>query len=417
MRDRLTAAFVLLAILVLLAAGIVRAFVLRDLVREQESEHLQQEAALIARILNAKETSGGRVDRQLLTELVPSPSRLEYIPHHGRPLTVEGAGYDGGGGDLSSTATVYDGTVVVGHSAEVVTDVIRRDIGSAIVLLVVLSALAGLVGWLLSRMLSAPFRQLAVAAAALGRGRFDLDLPRTRIPEARAIAQALRTSAGQLEDRIRRERDFAERASHVLRTPLTGLRLELEELARHQDLPGDAQAAAGRGLASLDAMNQVAGELVELSRGGTLVAGAELSLVDLATQLAQRWADRLAERGPHADGLRGRRPGPDLHPRPGGAGAGPAARRGRPPGRRRGPHRLPRPGRRPPAGAGDLGGAGRRRAARPRPRPDPPGGGARGGGVARRPDPRRRPVADDRGALPAPLSGPEPSPRRLGPDQ
>ncbi len=297
MRDRLTAAFVLLAILVLLAAGIVRAFVLRDLVREQESEHLQQEAALIARILNAKETSGGRVDRQLLTELVPSPSRLEYIPHHGRPLTVEGAGYDGGGGDLSSTATVYDGTVVVGHSAEVVTDVIRRDIGSAIVLLVVLSALAGLVGWLLSRMLSAPFRQLAVAAAALGRGRFDLDLPRTRIPEARAIAQALRTSAGQLEDRIRRERDFAERASHVLRTPLTGLRLELEELARHQDLPGDAQAAAGRGLASLDAMNQVAGELVELSRGGTLVAGAELSLVDLATQLAQRWADRLAERG------------------------------------------------------------------------------------------------------------------------
>lgn len=297
MRNRLTAAFVVLSILVLLGAGIVRAFVLRDLVREQESEHLQQEAALIVRILDARETSGGRVDRELLTELVPSASRLTYLPHKGRPMRVEGPGYDGSGDDLSATATVYDGTVVVAHSAEVVTDVIRRDIGSAIVLLGVLSTLAGLLGWLLSRMLSAPFRQLAVAAAALGRGRFDLELPRSKIPEARAIAQALRTSAGQLEDRIRRERDFAERASHVLRTPLTGLRLELEELAQRADLPADVRASAGRGLARLDAMDEVTGELVELSRGGTLVAGAELPLVDLATQLAQRWADRLAARG------------------------------------------------------------------------------------------------------------------------
>ena len=43
-------------------------------------------------------------------------------------------------------------------------------------------------------------------------------------------------------------------------------------------------------------MNAVVGELVDISRRGSLVAGAELPLVDLATQLAQRWADRLAER-------------------------------------------------------------------------------------------------------------------------
>ncbi|HRD61866.1 MAG TPA: hypothetical protein PL137_13235, partial [Nocardioides sp.] len=82
-----------------------------------------------------------------------------------------------------------------------------------------------------------PFRQLAVAAGQLGRGRFDLDLPRTRIPEARAIRDALLTSAGQLQERLTSEQAFAEHASHVLRTPLTGLRLELEDLAGRPDVP------------------------------------------------------------------------------------------------------------------------------------------------------------------------------------
>jgi signal transduction histidine kinase len=167
---------------------------------------------------------------------------------------------------------------------------------SVVALFLVIAVLAGLIGYAISRRLSAPFRQLAVAAAALGRGRFDLELPRTRIPEARAIAQALGISAGQLEDRLRRERDFAEQASHLLRTPLTGLRLELEELTLRDDLPQDARDAAARGLHSVDEMNAVAGELVQLSRSATLVRGAELPLRDLATQLAQRWADRLAAR-------------------------------------------------------------------------------------------------------------------------
>jgi signal transduction histidine kinase len=154
---------------------------------------------------------------------------------------------------------------------------------------------AGVVGYLIARALSQPFRQLASAAAALGRGRFDLDLPTTGNPEARAIGRALEISGEQLRDRIEREQQFAVHASHVLRTPLTSLRLQLDELLSRGDLPDDARDAASRGLAAVEALETAAAELVALSRNSALVAGAEIPLRDLATALAQRWADALAE--------------------------------------------------------------------------------------------------------------------------
>ncbi|MCW2844083.1 MAG: histidine kinase, region domain protein [Nocardioides sp.] len=299
MRERLTFSFVVLSVLLLLGAGVVRSFILRDLIREQESAHVQQEIILISDIVSDRQASGGSINKQFLDSLVGKNSRLEYTPEGAAPIVVHGVGYEGSDDasqDLSASDDVYGARVTVSQSPEVVKDILGRDIGSVIVVFLMIAVVAGTIGFFVSRALSAPFRQLAVAAAALGRGRFDLELPTTKIPEARAIAQALATSAGQLEDRLRRERDFAEHASHMLRTPLTGLRLELEELTQRSDVPADAKAAAARGLASVDEMNAVAGELVELARSGSLVEGAAVPLADLATQLAQRWSDRLAAR-------------------------------------------------------------------------------------------------------------------------
>lgn len=299
MRERLTAAFVILTIVLLFGAGFVRSLILRDLIAQQESAHLQQEAALISRIVVDREETGGTIDQEFLSGLVSSGGRLVYAADRGPTIVVRGSEYTGSdnvGQDLSAIVDIGDGTITMSQSPKVVQEILWRDVGSIVVVFMLIGVLAGLIGFFISRALSAPFRQLAVAAAALGRGRFDLDLPRTRIPEARAIAQALGTSAAQLRDRLRRERDFAEHASHILRTPLTGLRLELEDLTLRDDVPADAREAAARGLASVEEMNAVAGELVELSRSGSLVEGAQLPLVDLATQLAQRWSDRLAAR-------------------------------------------------------------------------------------------------------------------------
>ena len=297
MRERITIAFVVLAMAVLLGAGTVRAYTLRDLLREQEGAHLSHDVVLIAELIGDQLAAGEPVNREFLEGIVSSTTRLEYSDPSGRTIVVEGDSYEGDpdADDLSATVATDVGMITVSKEPKVIGDILGRDTGSLITLFLLIGLLAGIAGWVAARALSSPFQKLAVAAGALGRGRFDLELPKTRVPEAVAIGKALQTSATQLESRISRERDFAEHASHVLKTPLTALRLELEELTLRDDVPDDAKAAATRCIGSVDDVNRSAGELVALSRRGNLVEGAELTLHDLATQLAQRWADRLAE--------------------------------------------------------------------------------------------------------------------------
>ena len=300
MRERLTAAFVVLSIVLLLVAGAVRTYVLRDVIRDQVAVQVDQEAHLVATIVDdVVVEDGGEISMADLQRLVGPEESLSYDDGAGAPMTVTGRDYDqdaDADDDVSATVSEGDTTITVSQSRSVMRDILGRDLGSIAALFLLIAVAAGMAGFLIATVLSAPFQRLAVAAAALGRGRFDLDLPDTRIPEARAISEALRSSALQLEDRLHREREFAEHASHVLRTPLTGIRLELEELTLRDDVPADAKEAIDRSLTSVATVGAVAGDLVDLTRRGSLVAGAEVPLSELATQLAQRWADRLAAR-------------------------------------------------------------------------------------------------------------------------
>ena len=241
------------------------------------------------------------------------------------------------------------GRVTVSESSSVIRDIIGRDIGSIAALFLLIAIAAGVAGFLIATALSAPFQKLAVAAAALGRGRFDLDLPDTRIPEARAIADALRSSALALEDRVHRERAFAEHTSHVLRTPLTGIRLELEDLSLRDDLPPDAHETVmrmpGAGRGGVGGRGR-AGRDHPPRQPRRRRRGAALRPVDAAGPAVGRPA-RLAQPDAHR-GRRGR-PDADLHSGPDRARHRPAARRRRTPRHRCRPDRLQRGARRTPA--------------------------------------------------------------------
>ena len=296
MRERLTAAFVALAVAVLLLAGALRLIALQDALRDQERAHLEGHAELVSDVLAARRQTGAPVTRQVLERLVDPDMRLEYAGPGAGSVVVSGPDFVDAGDDALTASHGADARVTLTEGFEAQVDDYGFDLWSLLMLGLLVALLAGVAGWWLASRLSAPFQKLAGAAAALGRGRFDLTLPETRVPEARAIGQALRVSAAQLESRIARERDLAMHASHVLRTPLTSLRLELEELAVRDDVPADVRAAVRRCIERVETADASAGDLVALARSGALVEGAETSLEELAHHVAQDWTDRLAGR-------------------------------------------------------------------------------------------------------------------------
>ena len=167
--------------------------------------------------------------------------------------------------------------------------------GPLIALMVGLLALAAVLGLAMASALSRPFRDLAESAAALGRGRFDIEPPRSRIPEVVSISDSLRASSQRLQKSLRRDRDFFHHASHVLRTPLTGMRLELEELTLRRDLDPDVRRTTARCLSDVERLDNTIAELLEFARGRALVEGAEVSLLALGSHIAQRWRGLLPE--------------------------------------------------------------------------------------------------------------------------
>ena len=295
MRPRLTASFVVLSVVLLLGALWIRAYTSNNLLRTHEGRELRSDATTLSLLIEQREELGQPVDRSFLQGQVEASEQLEYDPGVGDPVVVAGKAYDDVDESMETTVDAAAGSLTLRTSGGVVEELDDSRRGSIGFLILFVALLAAMVGYVMAMVLSAPFRQLAGAAGQLGRGRFDLDLPRTKIPEAKAISQALLTSAGQLQERLASEQAFAEHASHVLRTPLTGLRLELEDLTQRDDVPPDVRDSAARSIGRIDSMDAVAGDLVALARRGALVAGAEIPLRDLATQCAQTWADALGE--------------------------------------------------------------------------------------------------------------------------
>ncbi len=202
-------------------------------------------------------------------------------------------------GRLAATAAVSDGDAVVGAVlATVATSTVYVKIGVVWLAMLALAGAALGIAWLLARRQAAnlvrPLQMLSTVAERLGGGDFTVRADPAGIAEIDSVTDSVNRTATRLGALMERERAFSADASHQLRTPLTGLRLQLEAAL---DQPGaDLRAAITDALVGADRLEATIDQLLALARDVPAVAEA-VDLDAVVDSIRRRWYPDLAARG------------------------------------------------------------------------------------------------------------------------
>ncbi len=295
MRERLVVTLVGMTLAVIALFGIPRAYWVVDLITDDVQGTLDRTTELMGAAIDARTVAGGTVDADYLERLVADDERVTLERPDGTSFVVGPAVGDDA---LWSSRTLESGgEVTVAQPRETLSARISDALTPLVLLGLLVAAVAAVVGFVLARRLAYPFRRLADTARELGTGRFDVDVPHSLVPEAEALGDALRQTAGQLDLLVRRERLFAVSASHELRTPVTSLRLVLEDLSLWPQTPPDVAEELTRAMSQLDRLEGVIGEMLDDRRGTHLGEPIDIDLVVLASGIVDRFRPRVREAG------------------------------------------------------------------------------------------------------------------------
>ncbi|MFJ5546409.1 ATP-binding protein [Streptomyces sp. NPDC093225] len=164
-------------------------------------------------------------------------------------------------------------------------------------LAVAVLAVAALIGAVVARRLTRPLRQLNEMASRFSDGDLTARSPVEGPQETQTLARTLNQAGERLDKLIASQRIFVADASHQLRTPLTALRLALDNIADGVDdefVREDVELAT----AEVVRMSRLVSGLLVLARAEAKVAAAEpVPLVDIVEERLALWRPAAEERG------------------------------------------------------------------------------------------------------------------------
>ena len=204
--------------------------------------------------------------------------------------------------DLTATSApmIADGKVVgavrITQSTEAESEAVLDSVGGLALIAVVVLAIGLIAAVIVARELTAPLKAMTESAERIAAGDLSERVPPTGSSEQRTLARAFNLMTGKLEEALQSQRQFVADASHQLRTPITGLRLRLEEareaLAGERDpAPADAVVEIDAATAEVDRLSDVVTEMLTLSKiGEHRGAPEDLNTGDLVSTAARRWS-------------------------------------------------------------------------------------------------------------------------------
>ncbi|MDQ1427859.1 MAG: hypothetical protein QOK39_1335 [Acidimicrobiaceae bacterium] len=178
------------------------------------------------------------------------------------------------------------GAAVVAVPAQPTETRILRAWLALVAFALVLLGVAAVLGLWLARSLARPLLALEEASSRLGDGDLRARAPVGGPAEVAALAAQFNRTASRLSELVTAQQQFVADASHQLRTPLTALRLRLENLAA--ELSGDAAGHLEDAQGEVDRLTRLVDGLLALSRTQQQVPAS--TAVDITTVVADRCA-------------------------------------------------------------------------------------------------------------------------------
>jgi signal transduction histidine kinase len=197
---------------------------------------------------------------------------------------------------VSSGGRVYGAVRVTYPTSELDHRVYRYWLTLAAIggIILVLTALVGVV---LARWVARPLSDLERTARLAGEGDLTVRADETHgPPEVRALAAELNVMVREVEQLVAAQRDFVADASHQLRTPLTALRLRLENLA-HEISAGGQRQLEGATVEAERLARIVDGLLVLARAEAPNISLEPIELEPLVMARVDSWASFATERG------------------------------------------------------------------------------------------------------------------------
>ncbi|NGO07893.1 HAMP domain-containing histidine kinase [Streptomyces sp. HC44] len=204
-------------------------------------------------------------------------------------------------GDNGNNGTNDEGPVIgavrIVYSTETLTSRLWTIWGFRAILALIVLAVAAVIGAGVARRLTRPLRQLNDMASKFSDGDLTARSPVTGPQETQTLARTLNQGAERLDTLMSAQRIFVADASHQLRTPLTALRLSLDNIADGVDddfVKEDVEQAT----AEVVRMSRLVNDLLVLARAEAKVTAAEpLPLGDVLEERLSVWRPAADERG------------------------------------------------------------------------------------------------------------------------
>jgi two-component system, OmpR family, sensor kinase len=319
MNRQLIRSYILLVAVAILLFTVPVAFTLTKQLRDDTELSVMREANTMALLLG----NGDRISCEALTEVanaygrktpgdvlvtptgscapdLPRPTAdaaLTRAVQKNDPTTDWGSDFIWGKQLTVTVPAQGDAAVRIVYSTSDMTRRLWSIWGFRAGLAVLVLAAAAAIGAFAARRITAPLRALNSMASRFSDGDLTARSPVAGPPETQTLAITLNQAGERLDTLIASQRIFVADASHQLRTPLTALRLSLDNIADGVDdefVREDVEQAT----AEVVRMSRLVNGLLVLARAEAKVTAAEpLSLTDIVAERLSVWRPAADERG------------------------------------------------------------------------------------------------------------------------